>query len=76
MVVGLGGCGAGCDRYLVDNGVYADAAGKNCRVRHREDGIRSVYRSGDYGVIQQVPQVLVSITWPHTSGEGGRVKDK
>ena len=37
MGVGLGGRGAGGDRYLADEGVRAEASGKNCGVLYREE---------------------------------------
>ena len=62
MGVGLGGCGAGGDRALADKIVHAEVAGKNCGVCHREDNLRTMYRRGEDGGIQQVTQVEVPIT--------------
>ena len=70
MGVGLGGCGAGGDRSLNDNGVCAEAAGKNCGVCHREANIQTVYRRREGGGIQKVPQMVGPIPWTHTGGEG------
>ena len=71
MGVGLGVSGAGGDRNLANEGVRAEAAGKNCGVRRREDYIRAVYKDGADGGIQQVPKVVGLITRPHTGGEVG-----
>ena len=35
-----------------------------------------MYRHGEDGGIQKVPQVVVPRTLPHSGGEGGRAKDK
>ena len=54
MVVGFGGFGSGGDMDSDNQGICAKAAGKNCRVSHREANIRAVYRRVEDGGIQQV----------------------
>ena len=73
---GLGGCGTGYERDLANKGLSADVEGNNCGVHRRKAYLRAVYRCGNDGGIQQIPQVVGPRKRTHTGGEGSRVKDK
>ena len=69
MGVGLGVCGAGGDRYLENWGVSVEVVANNCGLCRRKDNLQDVYRGGEDGIIQKVPQVGGPRTRPHTGGE-------
>ena len=52
MLVGLSGRGFVGNRDLANNGVCGEAAGKNHRVRIREDYIHNLYRRREDGGFQ------------------------
>ena len=77
--MGIGGHGTGGDRSLAYEGGRVEEAGNNLRVRRRDAYLEYLYRGGEYGGIQQVPQLVApgGATWtlsnqqpPYPTSEG------
>ena len=62
----IGWRSAKVDKALAHKEVHAEAARNYCGLRHRKADLRDVYRGGDYGGIQNYPQMVGPRIRPQT----------